>query len=288
MIRIREKNMRSRTLFVFAAFAVVLAAAGYSIPAQGSIETIERTYRMDPGKPADLIFKDVDGLLILRPSADASISVKVRKEALTKDLKRAERLLRETAVDLAQRGNEVSVRIRYPRLRGIFFWVSDLARIKVVTEIAVPAGTRVQAELVDGSINGDGLRADMKLGLTDGDVRLDGFSGRLEAETVDGRIAVSGDIRGLRLRTVDGDVRVEAAPGSALSDPWSVRTIDGDIELALPPGFAADFSVQGGRLETRIPFEGSGRTRGRKLSAKIGGGGFPLELRTEDGRIRIR
>jgi len=281
--------MRSRILLAITVLAAVLPAAGLSLPAQGQVETIEQSYRMDPGKPIELFFKDVDGLLVLRPSSDGTISVKVRKEALTRDAKRAERLLRETTVDIGQKDNAVSVRVRYPRLRGIFFWVSDLGRIKVVSEITIPAGTRVRADLVDGSISGDGVRADAILDVVDGDIRLEGFAGRLEAEAVDGRITVSGELRGLRLRTVDGDVRIDAAPGSDVSDAWSVRTIDGDIDLALPPGFSADLSVQGsGRLETLIPLEGSGRTRGRKLTARIGGGGKPFEIRTGDGRIRIR
>jgi hypothetical protein len=282
-------NMRNRILIALAALAVVLPAAAFSLPAQNQTETVEQIYRMDPGKPIDLVFRDVDGLLVLRPSADDTISVKVRKEALTKDAKKAERLLRETVVSLEQRGNEVSVRVRYPRLRGIFFWVSDMGRMKVVSEIAVPAGTRVRADLVDGSISADGIRGDLNLETVDGDIRIEGFAGRLEAGTVDGRIAVSGELGGLRLDAIDGDIRIEAAPGSAISDAWTVRTVDGDIDLALPPGFSADLTVQGdGRLETLIPLEGSNRTRGKKLTARIGGGGKPFSLKTTDGRIRIR
>ena len=200
--------MLRQILSIFIVLAAVLPAAGFPRPAQDQVQTMEQTYRVDPGKPIDLVFKDVDGLLILRPSADNTISVKVRKEALTKDAKKAARILRETVVDLAQKENTVSVRIRYPRLRGIFFWVSDMGRIKVVSEIAVPPGTRVRADLVDGSISGEGVRADMKLEVVDGDIRLGGFAGRLEAGAVDGQIAVSGDLRGLRLRTIDGDVKI--------------------------------------------------------------------------------
>jgi len=279
--------MLRQILSIFIVLAAVLPAAGFPRPTQDQVQTMEQTYRVDPGKPIDLVFKDVDGLLILRPSADNTISVKVRKEALTKDAKKAARILRETVVDLAQKENTVSVRIRYPRLRGIFFWVSDMGRIKVVSEIAVPPGTRVRADLVDGSISGEGVRADMRLDVVDGDIRLGGFVGRLEAGGVDGQIAVSGELRGLRLRTIDGDVKIEAAPGSNMSDDWTVRTVDGGIDLTLPPGFSADLAVQGnGRLETAIPLEGSGR-RGSKLTAKIGGGGKLFGLRTGDGRISI-
>jgi hypothetical protein len=282
-------NMRKRMLIALTVLAAILPAAGFPLPAQDQVETVEKTYLMDPGKSAELIFKDVDGLLVLRPSADDTISVKVRKEALTKDAKKAARLLRETTVDIEQRGNAVSVRIRYPRLRGIFFWVSDMSRIKVVSEISLPAGTRVRADLVDGSISGEGVRADLRLDVADGDVRLEGFSGRLDAGAVDGRITVSGELHSLRIETIDGDVRIEAAPGSIMSDDWTVRTVDGDIDLALPPGFSADLAVQGdGRLETLIPLEGSDRSRGKKLTARIGGGGRLFSLRTGDGRIRIR
>ena len=187
---------------------------------------------MDPGKPTELIFRDVDGLLVLRPSSDNTISVKVRKEALTKDAKRADRLLRETASTSIRGGTRSRSGSAIPASGASSSGSATWDGSRSCPRSPFPAGTRVRADLVDGSISGDGVRADMKLDVVDGDIRLEGFAGRLDAGTVDGRITVSGELRGLRLETIDGDVRIEAAPGSIMSDDWMVRTIDGDIDLS--------------------------------------------------------
>jgi hypothetical protein len=284
-------NMRSRILVFAAALAAVLFSAGVPLSAQEKTETIERAITMAAERPAELLFKDVDGVLILRPSTHNVLSVKVRKEALTRDAKRADRLLRDTRVEIDRRDNEVSVRIRYPRLGGIFFWISEMRRIRVVSEISVPAGAIIRAGVVDGSISGDGLRADMTLEAVDGEIRIEDFAGRLSADSIDGRITVSGEIRGLRLETTDGEIRLEAAPGSALTDDWTLRTVDGDIDARFPPGFSADLSIRtgDGKLDTTIPVEPEKRRFGGKsYSARLGQGGRLVSIRTVDGDIRIR
>ena len=274
-----------RTLAVFITFL----ALSLALPAQDKTEVIEKSFRPGGSRPAVLEFHDVDGRLILTPSADGILSVRIRKEIKVRDAKRAERLLRETKVEIDERGGTVTVRIRYPRFRGLFFWLSDSSRVKVTSEISVPAGIRVKADLADGSIRGDNLQADMDLKVVDGDILLDGLKGSVRAVSVDGEIRVSGEIKHLDLKAVDGDIRVDLSPPSVMGGGWSIRTTDGDVEVILPDGFAAEMEIQkgDGRLQTDWPLTTVKRLTRKTLSGKIGAGGRTFSIRTTDGDITL-
>jgi len=269
-------------LIPFLAFATALSA-------QDNSELIEKSFRTDASRPAVLEFRDVDGQLILTPSADEFLSVRIRKEVRARDDKRAQQLLRDTKVELEQRDNTVTIRIRYPRFRGLFFWLRESARVRVVSEIKVPAGVRIKAELVDGSIRGDNLRADLDVEVVDGDVRLDGLSGTVRIDSEDGDTEISGEIIGLDLKSVDGDIRINLSPGSAMGEDWRIRTTDGDADIFFPEDFAADLEVRkgDGRLHSDWPLIEKGPTK-KTLSGRIGPGGRLLSIRTTDGRITLR
>ena len=272
--------------------AVLIAVLAFALilPAQNKTEVIEKSFRPDPSRPSVLEFHDVDGRLILSPSADGAISVRIRKEVRVRDDKRAERLLRDTKVEIGERGNTVTIRIRYPRFRGLFFWLSDSARVKVTSEIAVPPGVRIKANLVDGSIRGDNLEADLDLEVVDGDIQLDGLKGSVRAGSVDGGIRVAGDIKGLDLKAVDGDIQVDLSPPSVMAESWRIRTTDGDVDIRLPDGFAADMEIRkgDGRIQTEWPLTTVKRLTRKTLSGRIGAGGRVFEVRTVDGQIALR
>lgn len=269
---------------------IAVLAFSLALPAQDKTEVIEKSFRPDGSRPAVLEFHDVDGRLILTPSTDGTISVRIRKEIMARDAKRAERLLRDTKVEIDERGNTVTVRIRYPRFRGLFFWLSDSSRVKVTSEISVPAGIRVEADLVDGSIRGDDLQADMDLEVVDGDIRLDGLKGSVRAVSVDGEIRVSGNIKSLDLKAVDGDIRVNLSPPSIMAEGWRIRTTDGDVDIILPDGFAAEMEIQtgDGHIQTDWPLTKAKRLTRKTLSGKFGAGGHVFGVRTVDGNITLR
>lgn len=276
-----------KRLFIF---CLPLLALQVPLLAQEKSETIEKSFRMDAARPAALEFHDVDGNLYLSPSADNTMAVRIKKEVRSRDGKRAERLLRETKVAIDQHGNTLSIRIKYPRFRGFFFWLTDNQRVKVTSEISVPANTRIKADLVDGSISGDGLQGDLDLEIVDGDIRLSQLRGTIKVNAVDGQINVSGDMKGLELQSVDGDIRVSLSPGSAMAKDWEIRTVDGDVEISLPADFSADLGVQtsDGRIETDFPLDVTKGITKKKLSGKLGGGGFLFSIRTTDGRVSLR
>jgi hypothetical protein len=270
--------------------ALSVAALSLGLQAQIPSETFDKVYRLDATRPMVLEFHDVDGRLRLSSSPDATVSVKITKETKTRDVKRAERLLRDTKVEVDQRGNTLVVRIQYPRFRGIFFWLGDYDRVRVSSEITVPAGALVKASLVDGSIVGEDMRGEFDLKVVDGDIRLDRIAGDLKASATDGTIDVAGDFRSLSLRSVDGDITVHPSAASVMVSDWELRTIDGDIEVVLPAGFAAEVTVQtsDGRLDSDYPASPLKRSGRKYYALTIGGGGKTFDIRTTDGDITLR
>lgn len=275
-----------RSLIVLCAFLAFSPA----FPAQDKTELVEKSFRMDGTSQAVLDFHDVDGRLILTSSPDSTISVRIRKELKGRDSKRAERLLRDTKVEIDQRGNTVTVRIRYPRFRGLFFWMSNRSQVKVTSEIAVPAGAKVKADLVDGSVRGDTLQGDIEVDVVDGDVQLDSLKGTVRVDSTDGDTQVSGEIKGLDLKSIDGNIRADLAPGSAMSGDWKIKTTDGDIDILLPEGFAAEMQIRksDGRLRTDWPLTTPKGLSKRNIEGVIGAGGRVFSIRTIDGDVTLR
>jgi hypothetical protein len=270
--------------------ALSIAALSLGLQAQIPAETFDKVYRLDATRPMILEFHDVDGRLRLSPSPDATVSVKVTKETKTRDIKRAERLLRDTKVEVEQRGNTLMVRIRYPRFRGIFFWLGDYDRVRVSSEITVPAGALVKASVVDGAIVGEDMRGEFELSVVDGDIRLDRIAGDLKASATDGTIDIAGDFRSLSLRSIDGDITVHPSAASVMATDWDIRTVDGDVEAVLPSGFAAEVKIQtnDGRLDSDYPASPLKRSGRKHYAFTIGSGGKTFDIRTTDGDITLR
>ncbi len=278
------------------------------LEAQSGVRFWEKTLGIDPTRPVNLSFKDVDGDLAVTASTEKTVEIRTRLESLSKDQKLAARLLEETKVDVSQRGNTIEVNILYPRLRAIFFPLRDYRRVKVSTEIAVPPETNLAIRLVDGGARVKGRLGEVNLTTVDGSAWLEEIEGRLNLKTVDGRItvregkglveahSVDGDIllRGklepLRVETTDGDIAVELQPGTAISRPWNLSTIDGDIEFFLPEEISADLILETGdgsvRCDLALTFsEAMGK---RKLSGRLNQGGPVISLRTVEGHILVK
>jgi DUF4097 and DUF4098 domain-containing protein YvlB len=243
----------------------------------------------------------------LTRSAGEAIEVRIRKEVRGANGRTAEKLLRETVIEVSAQGDTVNIRVRYPRFHGLFFWLVDRGRVKVTSQIAVPASTKIRARLMDGAVTATGLQGEIDLGTVDGDIRIDGaegiiraestdgsitlenLKGDLEARTIDGRIRASGLLAGLRLSSTDGEISVRVAPGTTPSGAWDIHTTDGDVELALPSGFAAEMDARAGagRIFSEIPFSETRESSKRRLTGRLESGGSLITIRTGDGSIRI-
>lgn len=292
-------------IFIFLCFPLVLL----SLPKdENKVEVFEKQFLVDSSRPVSLEFRDIDGNLLFSPSPDDSVHLTVEKVVRGRDSRRAERLLRDTEVRFSQRDNSLNVEIKYPKLRGLFFWFRDAQRVRVSTTLLVPVNTHMTCRLVDGSVTGDKIRGDMDVTTVDGSIRLiaiegsfkvkttDGrivlqdVGGEVEARTTDGDIIVSGTAKKIRLETIDGDISLRIAAASRMSSDWNIRAVDGNVDLFLPDDFSADIYLQSsdGKITCQVPLSFTESLEEWKISGRLNEGGSLVTVKTTDGDIALK
>jgi DUF4097 and DUF4098 domain-containing protein YvlB len=112
---------------------------------------------------------------------------------------------------------------------------------------------------------------DLKVGSTNGNIRLMG---------------VGGDVSG---GTTNGSVVVELAGDEWVGEGVNVRTTNGSITLAIPEAYngVLDAATTNGSISVDFPITVSGKI-GRRLRAELGNGGATIKAVTTNGSVKIR
>ena len=125
---------------------------------------------------------------------------------------------------------------------------------------------------------------------TNGGIVVDGVKGAIDARTTNGGVVfynVEGDVRG---EAVNGGVVIELTGSSWEGAGMDVRTQNGGVRLSLPSDYSADLEAraQNGGITVDFPLMLQGLTDFRReLRARIGAGGSPIKLATQNGGVRI-
>lgn len=141
---------------------------------------------------------------------------------------------------------------------------------------------------------------DLKLNAHNGGIVISSVDGRLEFETQNGGVNLSdvaGDVHG---RTTNGGVMVSLSGTSWKGSGLDVQTTNGGVHISLPETYAANIetgTVNGGfnsniaalNITTEdVKGDDWGRSRSKKISTAINGGGAPLRISTTNGGVVIR
>lgn len=138
--------------------------------------------------------------------------------------------------------------------------------------VKLPAGTPLDAELVSGDVDVQGVRSDVSATTVSGDITI-ATTGLAKAH------AVSGDL--------------DVSMGSDGWDELDFNTVSGDITLRLPATVDADvhFQAVSGDLTSDFEMKLTGRIGrrwpGQPMRATIGDGGRPITLKTVSGDVRL-
>jgi hypothetical protein len=137
--------------------------------------------------------------------------------------------------------------------------------------VRVPAGVDFVGETVNGAIEANGLRGDVKVHTVNGAVSASG-TGTVEAHTVNGAIDVS------------------MGQGN-WNGTLSLHTVNGSITVGLPADVNASVVAQtvNGGLNSDFPLSiAAGKRWGpRRIEGTIGTGGGRLEMQTVNGSIEL-
>jgi DUF4097 and DUF4098 domain-containing protein YvlB len=248
------------------------------------------------GTPA-VVLRSNDAHIQVSASTQSTVSARL----VVKGFNREDYEVRET-----QSGDRVEIEVRLLPRQGRIDWgnhslglevtVSSQGNLEVRTDdghVQVDGLTgQIQVHTGDGHIEAHNLNGTLDFETNDGHIDMDRVSGSLRARTGDGHMSIQGRFDGLNVETGDGHVTLRVEDGSTIKQSWSVRSGDGSIQLELPRSLAADLDASTGDGTVRVNLAEAGAMQTDKerhhVSAKLGGGGRQLTVRTGDGGITLR
>jgi len=225
-----------------------------------------QTYPLTPGGRVSIA--NING--------DVHISAWDRNEVKVDAVKRAysaERLA-EVTIDVTNSADSVLIKTKYPDRN----WNSEgrgreNSSASVEYTLTIPRGARLDsAELVNGSLDVDGVQGDVQASLVNGTVKAGGLGGEVKLSTVNG--AVEANV-----------ARLDDAKGVSLN------SVNGSIVLTVPSG--ANAQVKASTLHGAITNDfglavDDGQYVGHTLSGQIGAGGPRIRLNNVNGSISIK
>jgi hypothetical protein len=141
---------------------------------------------------------------------------------------------------------------------------------------------------------------DLKLNAHNGGISISSVEGRLEFETQNGGVnlnEVAGEVHG---RTTNGGVNISLAGNTWKGNGLDVQTTNGGVKISLPESYAANVetgTVNGGfssnisalNITTEdVKGDEWNRSRSKRISTSINGGGAPIKVTTTNGGVVIR
>lgn len=136
--------------------------------------------------------------------------------------------------------------------------------------VEVPAGVRLEAGTVNGSVDASGLAADAQVSSVNGDVSL-ATSGVGEATTVNGSVRLD-----IGKATWTGEIEARTVNGSVV------------VHMPEPKNLSIDASTLNGDFESDFPLTLSGKISRQRVKGTIGTGGPTLSLASVNGGIELR
>ena len=254
-------------------WTIITAAALLAVPSMAMAQDDEFSWsgRVADGRTVEI--KGVNGAISAEAASGDQVEVRATKHARRSDPG-------EVRIEVIEHGGGVTVCAVYPTPAGNRpneCAPGDGGRMStnnndvvVDFEVRVPAGVRLVAGTVNGSVDASGLRSDV------------------EASSVNGGVSVetTGTATG---ESVNGEVRL--AMGRA---DWTgtarAASVNGGVTVILPANANVDVSgsTVNGDIESDFPVTVRGRWGPRRMNGTIGSGGRELELETVNGEIQIR
>ena len=209
-------------------------------------------------------------------NGNVHISAWDRNEVKVDAVKRAYRpeRLSEATIDVTNTPDSVVIKTKYAE-RNLNFdsRTRENNPASIEYTLTVPRGARIDGvELVNGSLDIEGLQGEVRASLVNGRVKANDLSGEVKLSTVNGAIEVNAagvaESRGVNLSSVNGSVVLSVPSGA--SAQVTASTVHGQI--------SNDFGLT---VE-------EGQYVGRSLTGQIGSGGPRIRLNNVNGSIAIK
>lgn len=253
---------RTTLALVFAVYLATGVATGATLE-----ETIEETVPFAAGSLLQV--ENTNGSIEISVWERGEVHIVAEKKVRTRGGQDPAEVLEALQVIIEQTSDGVRIDTEHPRReRG---WWDRGVSSSVDYRIQVPSDANLDVETVNGKVTVDGVHGDLTLGSTNGGITVEDSGGRVDARTTNGGIDIE-----LR-EVVEGE-------------DMSFRSTNGGITLALPGDARASVEARttNGGIHTDFPVTVQGSFNRKRLEGEINGGGGRIELKTTNGRIKIR
>jgi putative adhesin len=238
---------------------LVLACGVGTIPARGRVtEEFHHTYPLNADGRVSL--ENVNGNVHVSAWDRNEVKVDAIKYASDEDR------LADVTIEIDAHSASIHIKTRYPH----HLFNNNPGGVEYT--LTVPHGARLdKIDLVNGSLDIDGVTGDLRASLVNGNVKAHATRGGTELSTVNGRVELTVD---------ESDLRKSI----------SLSSVNGSLVLNLPPDVNARLnasSVTGG-INCDFQIAVHGWFVGHSLEGELGHGGPEIHLSDVNGRISIR
>jgi Toastrack DUF4097 len=250
------------------------------------VERTTKTFKL--GDAGWLALGNIAGDITVTRGGGSETTVEIVKTARGRDTADAQELLRLVTVEATERAGRAEVKTHYPSEE----WQRNGRRninVSVAYNVTAPAGTRVSAESISGSITISGIKGDVSASTISGDVRVSAVGRVSTAKTVSGSVEITdAQIDGaLASRSISGDVTMRRVTARRIE----AETVSGDGLLEDVQCERVTASTTSGTIVFAGPLARNGRYELKGFSGDVrvrlsGNPGFELDATTFSGSIR--
>ena len=212
---------------------------------------------------------------IVNINGDVHVNVWDQNSVKVDAIKRAysRERLSEVTVDVQSAADILTIKTRYPEDRNYSGRNREDSWASVEYTVTLPRRAQLDgAELVNGSLDVEGVQGSVRASLVNGNVKASDLGGEVKLSTVNGGIEAN-------------VAALTTAKGVQMS------SVNGSIVLIVPPGINADVkaSTLHGAITNDLGLQvDDGQFVGHSLSGQIGTGGARIRLNNVNGSISIK
>jgi DUF4097 and DUF4098 domain-containing protein YvlB len=227
-------------------------------------EAFSQTYPLSPTGRVHI--ENINGDVHVNVWDQASVKVDAVKRA------RSQKRLSEVTIDVQSAPDILRIKTKYPD-RNYDSSDREDGFASVEYTLTLPRSAQLDgADLVNGSLDVEGVQGDVRANLVNGTVTASGLAGEVKLSTVNGGI--------------DANVNeLQAAKGVQLN------SVNGAIVLIVPAGASADIkaSTVNGKITNDLGLKvEDGQFIGHSMSGQIGSGGARIRLNNVNGSIDVK
>lgn len=229
--------------------------------ANESRDEIRRTLRLEPGALVEV--RGISGSVEISTADTDAAEVRIVRTARgSADLSSETIIVDESSGALIVRDKDVA---------GSFWrWLKGTGSVRHDVTLTIPRKVELTVKGVNGHV---------KAGEVDGPLRAKGINGRVEMSQTSGPAELGG---------INGNVTLSL--GRIAESGLVVKGVNGNVEIRLGSASDADIEARGlnGGLTLDVPNVTAKEREGRsRVSARLGAGGAPVELKGINGNVRF-